>query len=246
MEISLEPGYFWGAFGVSYNDLDLKYLLWGLLGLLVAGWILFWPRRRDVASAKIIDTSRPRSLERRAGEAHADTELQRTYESRYWTPLEQTSTVVKEMDSIEEEVEVFLLTGRMDMATVALRQHVDANANVPAHVWMTLLDLLQAQGMRQEFDKLAAEIKSRFNVVLPDWEEGTIRSGDLPGLERVPHVLHRITGQWNAPGCLAGLRSLTLDGRKGKRTGFHQEAFRELLMLIGVLEWKAKLPPGSL
>ena len=159
--------------------------------------------------------------------------------------LGQAATVaVDEMSCVEEEAEVFLLLGRMDMAIGVLRHHVEANDAAPAHVWMSLLDVLHAQGLRQEFEKLAPEIRERFNVALPTWEDANARSNELTGLEHFPHLFAKITAHWNSPDCLDYLRSLTHDNRNGVRGDFHLEAFRELLMLVGVQEQMEK--PTSL
>jgi hypothetical protein len=163
-------------------------------------------------------------------------------EAKYWRPLDQATTAtVDELSSVEEEAEVFLLLGRMDMAIGVLRHHVEANDAAPAHVWMSLLDVLHAQGLRQEFEKLAPEIRERFNVALPTWGDANARSNELTGLEHFPHLFAKITAHWNSPDCLDYLRSLAQDNRNSERGGFHQEAFRELLILIGVLESKEKM-----
>jgi len=108
---------------------------------------------------------------------------------------------------------------------------------------MCLLDVLHTQGLRQEFEKLAAEIRERFNVALPTWEGANARSHELTGLEHFPHLFAKITSHWNDPDCLEYLHSLIQDNRNGERGGFHLDAFRELLMLIGVLECREKLAP---
>jgi hypothetical protein len=222
---------------ISPAEAETNGTLWLLLlGGAGLGLAFFWLGRRCGASSAPLEMpSRVAPMSRvkpavAGGAASGD-------EAKYWMPLDQATTVtVGELSSVEEEAEVFLLLGRMDMAIGVLRHHVEANDAAPAHVWMSLLDVLHAQGLRQEFEKLAPEIRGRFNVALPTWENANARSNELTGLEHFPHLFAKITAHWNEPDCLDYLRGLTRDNRNGERGGLHVEAFRELLMLTGVLE----------
>ncbi|MEN6585677.1 MAG: hypothetical protein ABFE02_06440 [Sulfuricella sp.] len=214
--------------------------LWLLLGGAGLGLAFFWlGRRSGTPSEPLVD------MPRRVVPVQQDSGAVSSDAVKYWIPLDQDTTVtVDELSSVEEEAEVFLLLGRMDMAIGVLRHHVEANEAAPAHVWMSLLDVLHAQGLRQEFEKLAAEIRGRFNVALPTWEGANARSNELTGLEHFPHLFAKVTAQWNSADyldCLDYLHSLTQDNRNGERGGLNLEAFRELLMLIGVLEIKQKM-----
>lgn len=228
------------------SESDVNFALWLLLGAAGLGLGLFWLGRRSgatalspVASPRIVHPqARTGMAPSQAGSANAGHEP----ETRFWTSLDQATTVtVDELTSVEEEAEVFLLLGRMDMAIGVLRHHIESHDDVPAQIWMSLLDVLHAQGLRQEFEKLAAETRERFNVALPTWEGANARSSELTGLEHFPHLLARIISRWHDEDSLAYLRSLTQDNRNGERGGFHLEAFRELLMLISVLECREKL-----
>lgn len=216
---------------------DMSWML--LAGGVGLGLVFFWLRRRSKPSPVPLDMPRrvipaPRVSHVGGAASSAD--------ARYWVPLDQATTVtVDELSSVEEEAEVFLLLGRMDMAIGVLRHYVEAHDAAPAHVWMSLLDVLHAQGLRQEFEKLAAEIRERFNVALPTWEGANAHSNELTGLEHFPHLFAKITAHWNSPDCLDYVRGLIQDNRNGERSGFHLEAFRELLMLIGVLENREKM-----
>lgn len=151
-----------------------------------------------------------------------------------------------ELASVEEEAETFLLKGRVDMAIGVLRHYVEANDAAPAQVWMSLLAVLHAQGLRQEFEKLACEIRERFNIVQPTWEGANSHSNKLTGLEHFPRLFASISARWNSPGCLDYLRGLCEGGRNGARAG-NLEAARDLLLLVGVLESRQETaePPES-
>ncbi len=244
----LVPGYFRASPDADANIGDWGVLAWALLGGAGAGSLLYWLffRRRSVAAAMSIKAPRPVSpashSRKTPDHTKAETGSGEDQLSGYWTPLDQTTTVtVEEMESVEEEAEVFLLLGRIDMAIGVLRHHIESSDDATPHVWMALLDVLHGQGLRGEFEKLAAEIKTNFNVALPTWEGANERSSELSGLEHLPHLLAKIISHWQDPSCPDYLHSLIQDDRKGERAGFHQEAFRELLLLISILEFRAKL-----
>lgn len=245
------PGYFQpisSVDSIARAEAETNNMSWFLLlGGAGLGLIFFWlGRRSGAASTPIVPARRVAAATRTKPESpvpHED-KAARGGEAKYWVSLDQATTLtVDELSSVEEEAEVFLLLGRVDMAIGVLRHHVEADESAPAHVWMCLLDVLHTQGLRQEFEKLAAEIRERFNVALPTWEGANARSHELTGLEHFPHLFAKITSHWNSPDCLEYLHSLTQDNRNGERGGFHLDAFRELLMLIGVLECREKLAP---
>lgn len=243
------PGYFRTAPAVlNIPEVDADFFL--LLGAVGLGLGFFWLGRRSGAPS--VPPNTPRIVRPTAGAGPAshqgrEANAENVAETRYWTSLDQATTVtVDELSSVEEEAEVFLLLGRMDMAIGVLRHHIESHDAAPAHIWMSLLDVLHAQGLRQEFEKFAIEIRERFNVAQPSWEGANARSNELTGLEHFPHLLARITTRWRESDCLEYLHSLTQDNRNGERGGFHLEAFRELLMLIGILECRERLAPPHL
>lgn len=240
------PGYLQNiSAALPFAENDANFALWLALGTVGLGLVLFWLGRR--AGAAAVPPVAPRIVHPQARVAMASNMVREADagdgpDSRYWTSLDHATTVtVDELASVEEEAEVFLLLGRMDMAIGVLRHHIESHDDARAQIWMSLLDVLHAQGLRQEFEKLAVEIRERFNVALPTWEGANARSSELTGLEHFPHLLARITSHWHDADSLAYLRSLTQDNRNGERGGFHLDAFRELLVLIGVLECREKL-----
>ncbi len=238
------PGYFRMAPAVlNVSEIDANFFL--LLGAVGLGLGFFWLGRRSGAPS--VPPNTPRIVRPAAGAGPAlhqgrEVNAENAAETRHWTSLDQATTItVDELSSVEEEAEVFLLLGRMDMAIGVLRHHIESDDAAPAHIWMSLLDVLHAQGLRQEFEKLAVEIRERFNVAQPSWEDANARSNELTGLEHFPHLLARISSRWQEQECREYLHSLTQDNRNGERGGFHMEAFRELLILISVLECREKL-----
>ncbi|BCB26867.1 hypothetical protein SKTS_17530 [Sulfurimicrobium lacus] len=157
--------------------------------------------------------------------------------AQYWLDLDEATTVtVEEMSCIEEEAEVFLMMGRPDMAIKLLRDYLEAEPDCKANAWFKLLDIYHVQELREPFNHLAKEIKTRFNVALPTWEANRAVAQLRYGLEHFPNLLSKISQHWNDPSGLEILHELMRENRQGERMGFHEEAFRDMLLLSDVLE----------
>lgn len=165
---------------------------------------------------------------------------------QHWVNLDEATTVtVEELSRIEEEAEVFVMTGRPDVAIKVLRDYLDYEADCRISVWFKLLDIYHGQGMREAFENLAQEIRAAFNVALPSWEESSARAESRHGLEHFPSLLERIAQHCNDRAGLNYLQELMRDNRCGARAGFHEEAFREILLLYEVLEVKLNEREGQ-
>lgn len=220
---------------------DARSLFWMLVGGAVVAAFVFPGSRR---SRKVVPP--PNTLQMPTevnpatrGEAPGlkpageDTALS----TEYWIGLDEATTVtVEELSRIEEEAEVFLMAGRPDVAIKVLRDYLDAEPDCKAYVWFKLLDIYHVQSMREPFDCLAQEIKTRFNVALPTWDASRAEAELRHGLEHFPSLLAKISLHWNDPSGLEYLQGLMQDNRQGERTGFHEEAFRDMLLLSDVLE----------
>lgn len=226
---------------------DANLLLWFLLAMAGIGVALFWLGRHEGAGshddAWYQADSLPLSAVKDPVVAKANGNEQSARRLLYFDPA--SALEVENVKGVEKEAEVFFLLGRMDLAIGVLRHHIESSGDAPAHVWMFLLDILHAQGLRQEFEKLALEIRNRFNVALPSWEKSNERSHGMTSLEHFPHLFARITELWHDPQCIDYLRSLLQNDRNGERGGFHMDAFRELLFLTSLLEHKNDFPESG-
>lgn len=229
---------------IVFPPFDLGALIWMLVGAAVAGLICMIQdsisRAGRMSPPRVVSIPTPGSQpENGMGEPNTQGGGQEPHPMEYWTNLEEATTVtVGELSRVEEEAEVFVMTGRPDVAIKVLRDYLNFEADCRISVWFKLLDIYHSQGMRGEFKKLAHEIRKRFNVALPTWEDSRARMESRHGLEHFPHLLDKIAQHWNDPAGLADLQELMRDNRHGKRTGFHEEAFREMLLLYEVLEIK--------
>lgn len=237
-EDATEPAYFHFLAELFY--FDARSLVWMLIGGAIVAAALF-PRSHLVAPPGKPEVKIPAEVqlgingEKPAGAAA-------THSTEYWIGLDEATTVtVEELSRIEEEAEVFLMMGRPDMAIKVLRDHINAEPDCKANVWFKLLDVYRIQGMRESFERLAQEINTRFNVALPTWEASHTEAESRYGLEHFPNLLAKIIHVWDDPAGPEYLQGLMQDNRRGERTGFHEEAFREMLLLSDVLEAKKNL-----
>lgn len=213
---------------------DAHSLAWMLIGgaIVAAGIFLRSRRAREAAPPPRNPVLKMPSEVNPATSGEAEAHL-----TEYWIGLDEATTVTVEVLSrIEEEAELFLMMGRPDVAIKVLRDHLGAEPDCKAYIWFKLLDIYHVQGMRKPFDCLAQEIRTRFNVALPTWDESLAEAESRHGLEHFPNLLAKITLHWNDPSGLEYLQGLMQDNRQGKREGFHEEAFRDMLLLFDVLE----------
>lgn len=161
------------------------------------------------------------------------------------TPL--SSMTVGEINSVVEEAEVYYSLGRPDEAITLLKDYIAFNPQLGGHPeskakpWIKLLEIYHATKARAAFEELATRYHQKFNVVKPSWD--TIQ--DKPtsdNLEQFPHLISLITSTWNSPSCKQYLQELISDNREGNRTGFSEEVFDDVLMLVGVLNHLAEKP----
>ncbi len=227
-----------------FSSYELDALIWMLLGagVAVVGHQIYsrLPQREHLPRPK--PTFKPASAEPArpapAGpEQNEDPSGARSIQS--WINLDEATTVtVGELSRIEEEAEAFVMMGRPDVAIRVLRDYLDYEPESRIPVWFKLLDIYHGQGMHGKFENLAQEIRTRFNVTLPTWEDSSARAESRYGLEHFPNLLERIALHWNDSSGLTFMQELMRDNRHGERSGFHEEAFRDMLMLYEVLEIK--------
>ncbi len=224
---------------------DWNSLIWMLIGAL--GWgggaylLGLRPGRR--ADAQSVVVPKPVSVkpadnsELGAGGKDAKVHEKNENFSEYLTPLDETTTVtVEELSNLVEQVDLFLLLGRHEVAVSMLLARISTEGDNDPRTWFKLLDIYHARDDRANFKKLANDIRVRFNVALPSWEASAQRAEGRHGLEHFPHLLSRISDGWGTSSSLSYLQSLVKDNRSGERSGFSEDAFREVMFLIGIVE----------
>ena len=224
---------------------DLNSLIWMLIGALGWGAVSYWLGRRSSRRSEMFSAFVPRPVpvspannflasERDKGE---ESDKKSENLSEYLTPLDETTTVtVEELSNVVEQVDLFLLLGRHEVAVSMLLARIREEDRSDPRTWFKLLDVYHASGDRASFEKLANDIRGHFNVALPTWEDSTLQAEGRHGLEHFPHLLERISDCWGSSSSLSYLQSLVKDNRSGARTGFNEDAFREVMFLISILE----------
>lgn len=220
---------------------DLNSLIWALIGALGWGLISYLLKRRifhrndvrlvkPVAVKPVVNSGEEESGASESGKKNENF-------SEYLTPLDETTTVtVEELSNVVEQVDLFLLLGRYEVAVGILLARIGEEDRNDPRTWFKLLDVYHASGNRASFEKLANDIRGRFNVALPTWEDSTVQAEGRHGLEHFPHLLEKISDCWGSSSSLSYLQSLVKDNRSGARTGFNEDAFREVMFLISILE----------
>lgn len=232
-------------FLTDFFHFDASSLVWMLIGgaVVITGVFLRSRSAREAdqpmikPALQIPSRVKPATNGETSGQNSAGEEAARS--AQYWMNLDEATTVtVEELSNVEEEAEVFMMMCRPEMAIKVLRDHIESEPDCKANVCFKLLDIYHVQDMREPFDGLAQEIKTRFNVALPTWEASRAEAESRYGLEHFPNLLARISQHWNEPSGRAFLQGLMKDNRKGERMGFNEEAFRDMLLLFDVLEAK--------
>lgn len=155
------------------------------------------------------------------------------------TPAESVTTGainVSASESALELAEIMLSFGRERGAAETLALYIEENSPTNIQPWTMLLDLYRRADMRPEFDTLAANMREKFNVHIPVWEDSTTPVSGLKSLEDYAHIIWRTTNSWGKQECLDYLFALVHDNRDGQRSGFPLEVVEEIVLLMHLLE----------
>lgn len=143
---------------------------------------------------------------------------------------------VNASESALELAEIMISFGRVRGAAETLALYIEENSPQNIQPWTMLLDLYRRGDMRSEFDTLAANMRKKFNVHVPAWEDSTTPVSGLKSLEDYTHIISRSTNCWGTQECLDYLFELVNENRAGQRSGFPLEVVEEIVLLMHVLE----------
>ncbi|HRE16029.1 MAG TPA: hypothetical protein PLW86_03045 [Rhodocyclaceae bacterium] len=176
-----------------------------------------------------------------------------------------------EVNPVMELADIMLSFGRVKGAAQALQEFVDHNPEEALQPWIRLMEVYRLAGMREEFERVAANLNQYFNVEVQNWDSaqpGTLVSKDAPtiaaggreeplpiewpssakkprSIEDMPHIRDRVTQLWGSADLDAYLQGLLRDNRGGLRSGFTIEVVDELLFLIQLQETVSKMDAES-
>lgn len=145
-----------------------------------------------------------------------------------------------------ELAEIMLSFGRVGGAAKTLHEYIEANPKEALLPWIRLLQIYQDNGLREEFEALAAKLNRNFNVEIMRWSGGQRReelellplgqaTEKVVTLEQLPHLREKLVSLWGKPECRDYLEQLLRDNREGQRSGFTLPVVEELLFLIDLI-----------
>lgn len=140
-----------------------------------------------------------------------------------------------EVDPVMELAEIMLSFGRVQGAAQTLQEYIQAHPKEALQPWIRLLEIYRGNGMRAEFEKLAANLNQNFNVEIVHWDDAVPGGRVEMTLELLPHVRDQIDALWGKPECLEYLQKLLHDNRDGQRIGFALPVVKEILSLIDLM-----------
>ena len=161
--------------------------------------------------------------------------------------------VSNDPEDLEQPVElanIMVIYGQIQSAVDVLRNFVEAHPRESLRASLRLLELYKDGGMRSEFEALAGQLTSRFNVARPDWDDMTVsqeraeivvdeqlQQGPASLIAALPqHLQAEVAARWGRQECVEFLRSLTSDNRGGTRRGFPVATVQAIVRLIRMLE----------
>ena len=141
-----------------------------------------------------------------------------------------TGTEVNE--SAVDRAEVFLAFGHADLAIHLLEEHLAENPTESPVPWLLLLELLEREGLKKQYQEARLSCKVHFNLQVADLDEST----GSHSLEDFPHILAEVKRRWNSADIASYLDGLLRDDRGGMRRGFDPGTFRDILFLRQLVE----------
>lgn len=170
------------------------------------------------------------------------------------SPAGEHDNLATPYQTVLEVANTMVAYGRVSAAAETLEDHIRANPDEAVQPWLRLLELLRHADLRDEFESYAGRMRKHFNVAPPGWDAQAWHAepdlaappGDTPeppspeqehaALERFPHLVERIVGQWGTQECRRKLDHLLRDTRHGTRQGLPLPVVDEILFLLEILQ----------
>lgn len=143
------------------------------------------------------------------------------------------SVNTQEMLDVRQQAEFFMTLGQHEEAIAMLRESIDAGFDANPLVYLDLLKILHTLGRKTEYDDYRSGFNGIFSGQVPAYAD--FNQGGR-GLDAYPEVCSCIMAQWPSEASVAYIESCLIhDGNNGAAQCFDLEAFRDLLMLHGVV-----------
>lgn len=141
---------------------------------------------------------------------------------------------VETISDIRQQAEFFVSLGQTDRALNILRKQILESTEPNPLVYLDLLSLYHAQGLKADFRELRSAFNQFFNVVAPDFPAFNLEGRDLLAYTEPLAVLSRF---WPNIEAIAFLEACIFHNDAAPmQLSFDLAAFRDLLMLHAVAE----------
>lgn len=146
-------------------------------------------------------------------------------------PPASRAVTAEELFDVQQQADFFVSIGQHQQAIEVLRNHIGADVETSALVYLDLFNLYHQLQRRDEYESLRADFNLLFNTEIPVFELYTAAG---PGLEAYQLAMSRIEALWPSSKVLGIIEESILRRPETDGEAFNLEAYRELLMLHSV------------
>jgi hypothetical protein len=135
------------------------------------------------------------------------------------------------MFDVQQHADFFLSLGQYGQAIEVLRSYLGEHRGGSPAVYLDLLRVYKTVGRTQDYEQLAEEFSSLFNVAVPSIDAFGPSERQL---EDYPAAMAMVQSSWDEPDIQDVLEGLIRRTGPSAGEGFQLDAFRELLLLHAV------------
>lgn len=139
----------------------------------------------------------------------------------------------QEMSDVRQQADFFLALGQHDEAVSLLNGALQSSSDANPHIYLDLLDLFHRLGRKDDYERLGLVFAGRYTCLVPQFGS---YGQDSRGLMDYPDIAMVIANAWPGHHALEFIEEcLVREMGDAPGNGFALEAFRELLLLHGML-----------
>jgi tetratricopeptide (TPR) repeat protein len=148
-------------------------------------------------------------------------------------PASLRAVNMREMLDERQQAEFFMALGQYDEAIKVLETSMQSNTGANPLVYLDLLKILHTLSRREEFDRYRDDFNTQFTGMVPTYAQF---ASEGSGLEVYPDICRQLVELWPEANAVEFIEMcLVRQPEDEPGQGFDLDAFRDLLMLHGVL-----------
>ncbi len=148
-------------------------------------------------------------------------------------PASLRAVNMREMLDERQQADFFMALGQYDEAIKVLETSMQSNSGANPLVYLDLLKILHTLSRREEFDRYRDEFNAQFTGIVPSYAQF---ASEGSGLEVYPDICRQIVELWPGADAVEFIEMcLVRQPEDEPGQGFDLDAFRDLLMLHGML-----------